>query len=89
LIRNCAGPPPSPRNAHVRTRFRSAGLCERKRWLLRRSEIAAANAPCETSRSGAGEQLRIQKTAGLKSVRSACGICVGLRRQARGRSCGD
>src|SRR4029077_16051361 len=64
-------------------------FCERGAGCCRRSEIAAANAPCETSRPGAGEQLRIQKTAGLKSVRSACGICVGLRCQARTWSRGD
>src|SRR3954453_3633112 len=48
----------------------SAGCCGR-------SEIAAANTSCKTSRPGAGEQLRIQKAASLKSVRSACGICLG------------
>ena len=79
--------------AEERARAHSLSKC----WHFVKEALVAAGVvksrpqtpACETSRSGAGEQLRIQKTARLKSVRSACGICVGLRRQARSRSCGD
>ena len=88
---------PKLRRAATIAEERARAHSLRKCWCFVKEALVAAGVvksrPQTPLAKQAGQELvnnyGFKKTADLKSVRSACGICVGLRRQARARSCGD
>src|SRR5436190_17939040 len=67
--------------------FEMLAFCEGSAGCCRCGEVQAADNAGQTSRPGVGEQLRVQKTSRLESLRSTCRVCAGLWRQERRWPC--